>query len=526
MNNSSNPINSINSSKEELCQKFWQDVLLKLEQDLPYQQFSTWAAPLKLVEIDGNNIIIAAPNRFKLDFAKKNFSSVIQLLANQYWSDATIQFIVSKTIKQSVISSNNEITESTTEKFIQDTETQTNFDIEQPTYTEDYYDSTDATSGKKRNNKSPDESSILSKSSNNSKIGKNKNSATQSGGAINYDSTKLNKALTFNTFIEGQANMLARSAAVQIATQPNRAYNPCYFYGGVGLGKTHLMHAIGNHFYNKSNYKIRYIHAEQFVSDVVKAYQRKSYDDLKNAYHNLDLLLIDDIQFLCGKTRTQEEFFYVFESLISKKAQIVITSDLYPRELKDIDDRLVSRFISGLLVSIEPPELEMRVAILKSKAALEKFNLDEEVAFFIAKNLASNIRELEGALRKLMAYKMFHKTNIDIDVAKKALKDILPEITSNQVVTIEYIQKIVASFYGTTIADMSSRKRSANLNKPRQIAMFFSKELTPKSLPEIGSMFGGRDHSTILHAIRKVIKEQKTNEQLLKEINAIRQSLS
>jgi len=507
--NSNKPSQSFEQNDEEICQEFWQEVLLQLEKDIPQTQFRTWVQPLECLGLDAKKqkVLIAAPNRFKLDFAKKQFASVIHSIAQKFWPSIDLSFGLYKENSKPLKDSQNlDLFDSKDDAMIR-----INARIKATQQVLDIDDEPNLNVNQELNPQLEIEDPKI----------KPKNKAI----ATTYDQTKLNRGLTFNTFVEGQANMLARSAAIQIATQPNRAYNPCYFYGGVGLGKTHLMHAIGNHFYQKNKPKIKYIHAEQFVSDVVKSYQRKSYDDLKNSYHNLDLLLIDDIQFLSGKSRTQEEFFYVFESLISKRAQIVLTSDTYPRDLKDMDDRLISRFSSGLLVAIEPPELEMRVEILKSKARLEKFDLDDEVAFFVAKNLVNNIRELEGALRKLMAYSMFHNLHIDIDIARKALKDILPEMAVVKTVNIEYIQKIVCSFYGINITDMSSRKRTANINKPRQIAMFFAKEFTKKSLPEIGNMFGGRDHSTILHAVRKITKEQKTIEQLAKEINAIRQSL-
>jgi len=297
-----------------------------------------------------------------------------------------------------------------------------------------------------------------------------------------------------------------------------------FLYGGVGLGKTHLIHAIGNHLLKeKPNARIRYIHAEQYVSDVVRAYQQKAFDRFKRYYHSLDLLLIDDIQFFSGKSRTQEEFFYAFEALLGNKAQVIITSDTYPKEMAGIDDRLISRFDSGLTVAIEPPELEMRVAILMKKAVNEGIPMSEDVAFFVAKHLRSNVRELEGALRKILAYVRFHGREVTIDVARIALKDLLS--IQNRQISVENIQKAVADFYSIKVADMYSKRRPANIARPRQIAMFMAKELTQKSLPEIGELFGGRDHTTVLHAVRKITEERSHDGQLNHEIHVIEQTL-
>jgi chromosomal replication initiator protein len=338
------------------------------------------------------------------------------------------------------------------------------------------------------------------------------------------DHSKLNPMLTFETFVTGKANQLARAASIQVAHNPGTSYNPMFLYGGVGLGKTHLIHAIGNHLLKeKPNARIRYIHAEQYVSDVVRAYQQKAFDRFKRYYHSLDLLLIDDIQFFSGKSRTQEEFFYAFEALLGNRAQVIITSDTYPKEMAGIDDRLISRFDSGLTVAIEPPELEMRVAILMKKAAAEGIPMSEDVAFFVAKHLRSNVRELEGALRKILAFVRFHGRDVTIDVARAALKDLLS--IQNRQISVENIQKSVADFYNIKVADMYSKRRPANIARPRQIAMFMAKELTQKSLPEIGELFGGRDHTTVLHAVRKITEERAHDSQLNHEIHVIEQTL-
>ena len=335
---------------------------------------------------------------------------------------------------------------------------------------------------------------------------------------------KLNSALTFDTLVPGRANQMARTAALHVAGAPGAMYNPLFIYGGVGLGKTHLVHAVGNALLKDNpDARVLYLHAEQFISDVVKNYQRKTFDELKAKYHNLDLLLIDDVQFFAGKERTQEEFFNAFEALLAKRAHIIMTSDTYPKGLADIDERLTSRFDAGLTVAIEPPELEMRVAILIRKAEAEGASMPEEVAFFVAKNVRANVRELEGALRKVLAYSRFSQKEINIGLAREALKDLLS--IQNRQVGVENIQKTVADFYKIKIADMYSKKRPASIARPRQIAMYLAKEMTQKSLPEIGELFGGRDHTTVLHAVRKIGGERSKNSELNQQLHVLEQTL-
>lgn len=317
-----------------------------------------------------------------------------------------------------------------------------------------------------------------------------------------HDSYGLNPALTFSNFVLGKANQLARAAALQVAENAGGAYNPLFVYGGVGLGKTHLIQAIGNHLKEiHPEAKIGYLHAEKYVSDVVKAYQHKSFDEFKRRYHSLDLLLIDDIQFFSGKGRTQEEFFYAFESLIGANKQIVITCDTLPKEINGIEDRLKTRFSWGLTVLVEPPELEMRVAILLKKAETAKVKLEEDVAFLIAKHIRSSVRDLEGALNRVIALANFTGKPIDANLVREALKDIIGRVQS---ITIESIQKTVADYYKIKVAEMYSQKRSRNLARPRQIAMALARDLTNSSFPEIGDAFGGRDHTTVMHACKKI----------------------
>jgi len=455
---------------------FWDGALGTLARELSPQQFKTWIQPLNLISYDESecSLIIGAPNRFKLDWIKKTFSERFQGMADQYFGhQIALHFVLSV-----------EASSSQTEEI-----------------------------SVAQEKLGPQEHVV------------NSDSASTEEQAFEIgDHSKLNPNLTFETFVTGKANQLARAASIQVAHNPGTSYNPMFLYGGVGLGKTHLIHAIGNHLLKeKPNARIRYIHAEQYVSDVVRAYQQKAFDRFKRYYHSLDLLLIDDIQFFSGKSRTQEEFFYAFEALLSNKAQVIITSDTYPKEMAGIDDRLISRFDSGLTVAIEPPELEMRVAILMKKALSEGIPMSEDVAFFVAKHLRSNVRELEGALRKILAFVRFHGKEVTIDVARVALKDLLS--IQNRQISVENIQKAVADFYSIKVADMYSKKRPANIARPRQIAMFMAKELTQKSLPEIGELFGGRDHTTVLHAVRKIGDERSHDGQLNHEIHVIEQTL-
>jgi chromosomal replication initiator protein len=315
--------------------------------------------------------------------------------------------------------------------------------------------------------------------------------------------TGLNKSFNFDNFVTGKANQLATAAAKQISENPGKSYNPLFIYGGVGLGKTHLIQAIGNHLKGlQPESKIKYLHAERYVSDVVKAYENKSFDSFKKQYHSLDLLLIDDIQFIAKKNRTQEEFFYAFNSLIENKKQIIITCDSYPKEIIGVDERLRTRFSWGLTVAIEPPELEMRVAILKKKAEEVNIILPEEVAFFVAKQIRSNVRELEGALNRIVAMANFSGRQIDMHLTKESLKDLIA--VRGRQVSVENIQKTVADYYKIKIADMHSKKRSRNFSRPRQIAMSLTRELTNLSFPEIAEAFGGRHHTTIMHACDEI----------------------
>lgn len=430
---------------------FWLSCLKHFEKELSAQQFNTWIKPLQLSFSSAHNeLILVAPNRFVLQWIKDNFLSRIEQLAENHFS-RNIHFQLN-------------LADNVQEKTATPIE---NDAIALP-------------------------SSIPIKST-----------PISRRAPIEKSQGRLNPAFTFETFVNGKANQLARAAAIQVAECPGVAYNPLFIYGGVGLGKTHLIQAIGNSVHSlNSQAKIRYIHSEKYVSDVVRAYQHKAFDDFKRYYHSLDLLLIDDIQFFGGKSRTQEEFFYAFNALIEAHKQVIITCDSYPKEISGVEERLISRFGWGLTVAVEPPELEMRVAILLKKALMEKIVLDESVAFFIAKHIRSNVRELEGALKRVLAYSRFTGHQLSLELAREALKDLLA--VQNRQISIENIQKTVADYYKIKVAEMYSKKRSRIIVRPRQMAMALAKELTPLSLPDIGEAFGGRDHTTVLHGYRKI----------------------
>src|SRR5688500_2930505 len=335
---------------------------------------------------------------------------------------------------------------------------------------------------------------------------------------------RLNPGFTFGNFVNGKANQIARAAAIQVAEKPGTAYNPLFIYGGTGLGKTHLLQAIGIEVLKRNpKAKVRYSHAEQFVADVVRAYQHKSFDSLKRYYRSLDLFLIDDVQFFVGKSRSQEEFFYTFNSLFEAHKQVAITSDCFPKEMTGIEERLISRFGWGLTVAVEPPELEMRVAILLKKAEIDGVHLDESVAFFIAKHIRSNVRELEGALKRVLAYCRFNNTQVSVANAREALKERLAVL--HRQVSIENIQKTVADYFKIKVSEMYSKKRFRSVARPRQVAMALAKELTQQSLPEIGDAFGGRDHTTVLHACRKTQELRETDQEFARDYAQLQQIL-
>lgn len=434
---------------------FWRFCLARFEKELPPQQFTTWIKPLQ-VRIEGNALTLVAPNRFVQQWIRDRFLARIEQLALEHLQrPLDVRLVLLE-----------------------------------------------------REHPAPSPAPAAP--------------AIAPGPAkpSSREISRLNPAFTFDTFVTGKANELARAAAMQVGERPGAAYNPLFVYGGVGLGKTHLIQAIGNQLRaGAPESKIRYIHAEQYVSDVVRAYQHKAFDDFKRYYHSLDLLLIDDIQFFSGKNRTQEEFFYAFNALIEAHRQVVITCDTYPREISGIENRLISRFGWGLTVSVEPPELEMRVAILLKKAEADGVRLDENVAFFLARHIQSNVRELEGGLKRVLAYARFTGLPLSVEVCRDALRDLLA--IQHRQISVENIQKTVADYYKIKISEMYSKRRSRNVARPRQVAMALAKELTQLSLPDIGDAFGGRDHTTVLHACRKVALLKSTNSDLTRDFNSL-----
>lgn len=431
----------------------WNRCLSQLEADMPEQQFNTWVRPLQAVA-DGAVLRLYAPNRFVAEWVNENvlprLTQLFQMLPDSGDGEKATSLVLEVGSRPVVVQ---EISSQVTAAA-----------IPQPA----------------------------------------KSMFSNLGGRLNPD-------FTFANFVEGNSNQLARAAAQQVAENPGRAYNPLFIYGGVGLGKTHLMHAVGNAIRQRlPSARIAYVHSERFVGDMVKALQHNSINEFKTAYRSLDALLIDDIQFFAGKDRSQEEFFHTFNALFEAQQQIILTCDRYPKEVDGLEERLKSRFGWGLTVSVEPPELETSVAILMSKAALGSVPLPEEVAFFIAKRIRSNVRELEGALRRVVANAQFTGRPITLDFAKEALRDLLA--LQDRLVTIENIQKTVAEYYKIRVADLLSKRRSRSIARPRQMAMALAKDLTTHSLPEIGDAFGGRDHTTVMHACRviKALKESET----------------
>src|SRR5690348_10138787 len=441
-------------------QGFWASCLSRLEKELPAQQFNTWIRPLKLdaAAAPSGELRLLAPNRFVLQWVKERFMPRIETMGAEFFS-------------------------------------------------------------------SPIRVSLSLEASGDTEPVKPAASAIRTARAPvpkapHADRSSLIPEFSFDGFVAGKANQLARAAALQVAEHPGTSYNPLFIYGGVGLGKTHLIHAVGNHVLAQHpSARVRYLHAAQYISDVIRAYQQKSFDEFKRYYHSLDLLLIDDIQFFTGKDRTQEEFFYAFNALIEAHKQLIITCDTYPKDIAGMEERLISRFGWGLTVAVEPPELEMRVAILLKKALMEDIILDESVAFFIAKHIRSNVRELEGALKRVVAYSRFTGHALTLDLAREALKDLLA--VQNRQISIENIQKTVADYYKIKVAEMYSKKRSRIVARPRQMAMAISKELTPLSLPDIGEAFGGRDHTTVLHGYRKIAELRASDPAINRDFNTL-----
>ena len=442
---------------------FWEDCLSFFKHELPAQQFNNWISPL-LIELNGDLIVISTPNSFIQKIIQERFIYEITQRAIKF-------FPFKPSLELRILK-------------------QTTKNIKLP------------------------ENNIVNLPA----------STASSLSTVQKSQNKLNSSALFSNYVTGKANQLAHAAAIQVADSPGLAYNPLFIYGGVGLGKTHLIQAIGNQLKTEHpEANICYIHATNYISDVVKAFQNKKFDELKSFYNSLDLLLIDDIQFIADKPGTQQEFFYTLNSLIDSNKQVVITCDTFPKEILGIEPRLTSRFTCGLTVAVEPPGLEMRVAILLQKSKNFGNSISEDVAFFIAKHVRSNVRELEGALNRIDAFARFHKRVINVELAKEALKDLLA--AQHKQISIDNIQKTVADFYRIKLADLLSKKRTRMYARPRQIAMCLARELTQLSLPEIGLEFGGRDHSTVLHACKNIENLRKSDSTINSDFLLLNQTL-
>jgi chromosomal replication initiator protein len=437
-----------------LPESLWNRCLRVLEGELPEQQFNTWVRPLQAVERDGE-LKLLAPNRYVIEWLGQNLLPRIKELMLAFAEGLAPEVALDVGTRGG--------------------------SMQVPV-------------------------AVLRDDASVAAAARRKLAPVVLGSRINAE-------FTFDSFVEGKSNQLAKAAAIQVAGNPGRAYNPLFIYGGVGLGKTHLMHAVANKLKERNaEARLAYVHSERFVGDMVRALQHNTINDFKAAYRSLDCLMIDDIQFFAGKDRSQEEFFHTFNALLESQQQVILTCDRYPKEVDGLEERLKSRFGWGLTVAIEPPELETCVAILMSKAAMTHVDLPEEVAFFIAKRIRSNVRELEGALRRVVATSNFTGRPITLEFAKEALRDLLA--LQEKLVTIENIQKTVAEYYKIRIADLLSKRRSRSIARPRQVAMALAKELTNHSLPEIGDAFGGRDHTTVLHACRRVKELRETDRRI------------
>ncbi|MHC2146472.1 chromosomal replication initiator protein DnaA [Pseudomonas sp. 210_17 TE3656] len=475
--------------------ELWQQCVELLRDELPAQQFNTWIRPLQ-VEAEGDELRVYAPNRFVLDWVNEKYlSRLLELLGEHGNGIAPALSLLIGSRRSSApraapnaplaaaVAASQAQAAVVNEPVAAPVAAPAAAEVEQAP-SRDSFDSM----GESANAPAPS--------------GRTEQRTVQVEGALKHTSY-LNRTFTFENFVEGKSNQLARAAAWQVADNPKHGYNPLFLYGGVGLGKTHLMHAVGNHLLKKNpNAKVVYLHSERFVADMVKALQLNAINEFKRFYRSVDALLIDDIQFFARKERSQEEFFHTFNALLEGGQQVILTSDRYPKEIEGLEERLKSRFGWGLTVAVEPPELETRVAILMKKADQAKVDLPHDAAFFIAQRIRSNVRELEGALKRVIAHSHFMGRDITIELIRESLKDLLA--LQDKLVSVDNIQRTVAEYYKIKISDLLSKRRSRSVARPRQVAMALSKELTNHSLPEIGDVFGGRDHTTVLHACRKI----------------------
>ena len=481
-----------------MVSSLWHQCLDRLQEELPSQQFNMWIRPLQ-AEMDEEKLRLLAPNRFVLDWVNEKFLKRITELMKELAVDAEpVQVVVAIGSRHRGAAGSAMVGTSTGRSGRSVTVVD--------------HGSRDQSSG----------AAVVSENADPKR--KPNKREVDVGGSIKHKSN-LNPAFTFPSFVEGKSNQLARAAATQVAENPGQAYNPLFLYGGVGLGKTHLMHAVGDFMMSQNpNAKVVYLHSERFVADMVKALQINAINEFKRFYRSVDALLIDDIQFFAGKERSQEEFFHTFNALLEGGQQMILTSDRYPKEIIGVEERLKSRFGWGLTVAVEPPELETRVAILMKKAEQAKIVLPDEAAFFVAQRVRSNVRELEGALKRLIANAHFTGKPITLDFVKESLKDLLA--LQEKQVSIDNIQRTVAEYFKIKMADILSKRRSRSVARPRQIAMALAKELTSHSLPEIGDAFGGRDHTTVLHACRKIKEMRESSSDVREDYSNLHRSLT
>ena len=530
-------------------QAIWTDCTKQLSDELPAQQFNTWIRPLKIQFFAGDSLLadgslsaegsiradgslladgssslqriqLVAPNRFIEDWVQNKFLARIEALFSQFGADQYTVAVVSESEKAPVFKAQTAVVSDRAAGAANG----------QPGITREP-SSAVLTSLETPGLIVPSADLIVPESAAPIPVAQVQTTSRITAPEIITSAAEhslksnLNGAFTFDSFVEGKSNQLALAAAQQVAENPGGSYNPLFIYGGVGLGKTHLMHAVGNALrQRKPDAKIVYLHSERFVADMVKALQLKAIDEFKQFYRSVDALLIDDIQFFSGKDRSQEEFFHTYNALLERGQQMILTSDRYPKEIDGVEERLKSRFGWGLTVAVEPPELETRVAILINKAEQVGMDLSRDAAFFIAQRIRSNVRELEGALKRVMAHAQFSGRVIDIDLIRESLKDLLA--LQDKLVTIDNIQRVVADYYKLKMSDLLSKRRSRSVARPRQIAMALAKELTNYSLPEIGESFGGRDHTTVLHACRKVKELEGSDREVERDLKHLYRTLS
>ncbi|MGY4532269.1 chromosomal replication initiator protein [Pseudomonas sp. TE3786] len=487
--------------------ELWQQCVELLRDELPAQQFNTWIRPLQ-VEASSDELRVFAPNRFVLDWVNEKYMSrLLELLHER--SDGMAPAI-------SLLIGSKRAAVARTPIPVSAPAQPSAASVSTPAREEPV-----ALAGSSE----PSRASFDPMAGASSQTAPIRTERTvQVEGALKHTSY-LNRTFTFENFVEGKSNQLARAAAWQVADNPKHGYNPLFLYGGVGLGKTHLMHAVGNHLLKKNpNAKVVYLHSERFVADMVKALQLNAINEFKRFYRSVDALLIDDIQFFAKKERSQEEFFHTFNALLEGGQQVILTSDRYPKEIEGLEERLKSRFGWGLTVAVEPPELETRVAILMKKADQAKVDLPHDAAFFIAQRIRSNVRELEGALKRVIAHAHFMGRDITIELIRESLKDLLA--LQDKLVSVDNIQRTVAEYYKIKISDLLSKRRSRSVARPRQVAMALSKELTNHSLPEIGDAFGGRDHTTVLHACRKIAELRESDADIREDYKNLLRTLT